>query len=155
MANGPIFTDGANVGIGTTNPEYKLQIQGNVSIGDNTVGIVNPKLVFNSNSTRWFNQVLNSDYYISQDGGAGNVLTIKNATGNVGIGTTEPTAKLDVLTRNEGLLATFRPHSDVITYTADSFINVGYGYPVNIGTNYNTGRPLRVYRIKWNKNPYI
>jgi len=91
---GNIYASG-NVGIGTTSPAYKLQVEGNVSIGSDETGLSNPKLVLNTTSYRWFTQGVSGSYRISQDGG-GDFLTILPTSGNVGINTTNPGAKLDV-----------------------------------------------------------
>lgn len=95
----------ANIGIGLTNPTYPLQIKYNA--GNNQLALNrsdgNPIGFLGVNSSNKLTLMSSSgsgDVSISQNiGGSGQVETlfIKGATGNVGIGTTNPSVKLDVL----------------------------------------------------------
>ncbi|MFZ1799878.1 MAG: hypothetical protein WAU24_08435 [Chitinophagaceae bacterium] len=102
-----------NVGIGTTTPAYKLDVLGIINGSSNAyfagyVGIGNTSpnykitvqdgsvALYNSTDLKYWVMNYNSsgDYFnINEDGGSR--LVIANG-GNVGIGTTAPTAKLDV-----------------------------------------------------------
>ena len=76
-----IYRSTGNVGIGTTNPSYKLEVNGVIK---------GSQIEINGNQLK--NTV--SDLQIQLDGGKN---TIMNGTsGNVGIGTTTPSFKLDV-----------------------------------------------------------
>ena len=76
-----IYRSTGNVGIGTTNPSYKLEVNGVIK---------GSQIEINGNQLK--NTV--SDLHIQLDGGKN---TIMNGTsGNVGIGTTTPSFKLDV-----------------------------------------------------------
>ncbi len=100
---GGAIIDG-NVGIGTTDPgAYKLYVQGNMIVNAGEINIANnggnPVLSIgdsitagNYGSLRWNSA---GDYMAleTQTGGAGLVLL---ETGNVGIGTVSPAAKLDI-----------------------------------------------------------
>ena len=112
------ITSSGNVGIGTTSPSYKLSIQGSAgieqseeyfyfnssySIGSNARGKIRAVGAGGGSgyggdlrfSSRASNNVWNED-----------VMTISN-NGNVGIGTTSPSAKLDVRTGVVGTIVNF------------------------------------------------
>ncbi|GIW62070.1 MAG: hypothetical protein KatS3mg089_0922 [Patescibacteria group bacterium] len=93
-----VIDQNGNVGIGTTAPGYKLDVAGSVNIGSNShlyfaggnphIESIYDDFIFqvdtdNNATGRFFFKDTNTD-----------VMTIVN--GNVGIGTTAPTAKLDI-----------------------------------------------------------
>jgi Phage T4 tail fibre len=98
------IANSGNVGIGTSNPSAKLDIRGNsfagiqylrtdaqdarISIGDNSGKVW-------SWATGWGGGTA-GDFSLIEEGIAGDRIYIKKSSGNVGIGTTNPTAKLDV-----------------------------------------------------------
>lgn len=77
-------TDG-NVGIGTTNPESTLMVAG-----------ANPQLTIRDTSAAVNQQIGVDGQGLSLRYDAGAALTVSRTTGNVGIGTTGPSQKLDV-----------------------------------------------------------
>jgi hypothetical protein len=87
---------GGNVGIGTTSPAYKLSVNGTTNLG----GTVLIQTGYDS----WFGYGANSDNYFSVGTTSGkqvwrnpsSELMVLDASGNLGIGTTSPSGKLDV-----------------------------------------------------------
>jgi hypothetical protein len=112
-SSGVYLGTGGNVGIGTNDPSTKLHVYESNSLDHITIdgnNGDNRNLRFaTENSTRWnlyatgtseTGSNVGSDLTIAKytDAGAynGNVLTIKRNTGDVGIGTSNPSQKLDV-----------------------------------------------------------
>jgi hypothetical protein len=95
---GNVYVSG-NIGIGTTNPERKLHIAGSgpriLIEGDASNPEVNFKLTGDPASDIWaiYKHSVTEDLRFYQ---AGDKVVIQYNTGNVGIGTTNPTGKLDV-----------------------------------------------------------
>ena len=92
--NGTTLTDGSitdngNVGIGTTTPSAKLEVAGNIKITDGTQGLGKVLVSDATGLATW-----STPPVIPWTINGSNIFN-SNA-GNVGIGTTTPTAKLDV-----------------------------------------------------------
>jgi len=113
-ANKMAITDAGNVGIGTTSPSQKLEVNGNAIIGGGTLD--NPQswgkilqvqntgsngaAISVKDSNKEFNiSTYGSKFYISE--GVDERITI-TSTGNVGIGTSSPGAKLDIVSTGAG-----------------------------------------------------
>lgn len=125
LGNSQIFDNGTNVGIGTTTPNVKLEVNGSAIISGSVTSlgagvgtvIMGGRGIFGGNvSAIWLaaanapdgvNYALagdwgNGDFYINRGGnlyfyqGAATAQMTITTAGNVGIGTTSPSAKLDV-----------------------------------------------------------
>jgi len=83
------ITGDGNVGIGTTSPSEKLEVNGQIKLsGTNSYVQLGPNNTLYSVSDK---------FYVTDGGPGGGVkFAIDNATGNVGIGTTTPSAKLEI-----------------------------------------------------------
>ena len=99
-----------NVGIGTTNPDYNLHIAGGLPALK--LEGVQPRIWLSETDQTDLNTLIrnnNSGFQIDttndSDGVIANRLTILNTNGNVGIGTTNPGAKLQVDTNSDAVYA--------------------------------------------------
>jgi len=106
-----------NVGIGTTNPGAKLEVNGNIS---NSIGSGGTLTLFDNNSTRNNRMILGTDTaggYLKTTWGSGgtDAISFRNSTGahvmtlaendNVGIGTPTPQYNLEVQSANTPTIA--------------------------------------------------
>ena len=124
------------VGIGTTAPDSRLDVNGAVSIsGPGLTGAVNEQLVITVDSANQclFQAPVNNgttklDYVLGWRGGGTPGMVIKGATGNMGVGIGTPANKLDV----EGGAAIGAAYSGTNAAPANGLLvegNVGIGTP--------------------------
>jgi len=88
---GALYDNGTNVGIGTTNPTQKLEVNGTVLLS--TLPNSNGRLCLGSVNTNLFSNAASGNLHISTNGSS-RMIILNN--GDVGIGTTSPTQKLEV-----------------------------------------------------------
>ncbi|MFA5184052.1 MAG: hypothetical protein WC456_00835 [Patescibacteria group bacterium] len=111
VASSNLFNNGTNVGIGTTNPRQKLEVNGNISLGmQSTTGAGTPYEKFIGTVNLDGNPGAGG-MFIEQDANGNNYLKFRvleagvayrdpvtiNYTGNVGIMKTNPSTTLDVV----------------------------------------------------------
>lgn len=106
FTSGPIlFRTSGNVGIGTNSPQSKLHVLGN-AILEQPLGSAQPSLFYRHGTLNRFSSYVEFDgskysigIYDNLGVLAGNAFTILRSNGNVGIGTSSPSQKLDVVGR--------------------------------------------------------
>lgn len=79
-----------NVGIGTVNPQQKLDVRGNIKVSDGT------DTYLGSDSTGGFLQAFDNQTFRFLGTTGNETMRVNNATGKVGIGTTNPEGKLHI-----------------------------------------------------------
>ena len=147
-----------NYGIGTDNPTALLDVRGNMRLGDeNTwqqgINFVNSGGNFLVGINNDGNGTNSNQFYIYQSAYR---LTIQNGTGNVGIGTNNPTEKLDIQNGNIILSGSYNAY----TYIGDTnwgtgVVNSGSTYYNEIRGYWNSGnnRGFRLYNSYNNTIP--
>jgi hypothetical protein len=151
-----VITSAGNVGIGTTNPTTKLHVTATtdptINIGTLNANTGNAGIQFFSGTGGSNNGFLlqyikssSTDRFGFIDGGSGERLTITNG-GNVGIGTTSPTQKLEVsggdaLIRNAfiGLIPSYGSNYTSFSHTSRSAVDKYSFLSGNAGDTYING----------------
>ena len=94
------INDNGNVGIGTTNPTNKLQINGSVRVGDGNWGAL---VIDGKDENDWLFNAHNDGATLAirtqlngQNAWSHQVMTLNRVSGNVGIGTTNPQERFQI-----------------------------------------------------------
>src|SRR5690606_857548 len=109
-----IYNNGGNIGIGTNSPSAKLEVQGSVLINPS---YGNFRLAIPGGDGWQFSTVGGGQnlQLWNVTGGSANTIRMfmEGSTGNVGIGTTTPLARLDVRKATSGMVAAFHAPSSM------------------------------------------
>jgi hypothetical protein len=142
------ITSAGNVGIGTTSPSFRLQVEGafgtspGAYISGTTYGTIGANRgassasagvnYYSVGSQRWFSGIFENtdDYGFYSVGTNSFPLVIKYNTGNVGIGTTSPAQRLHVNNTSSSTAAIFQGSSN-------SYIQLGVTNECYVGNNSN------------------
>ena len=108
LNNSVVYQNGSNVGIGTTSPTAKLQVNhvgdtaNAIQIGDIDTATSNTGIYLRTTNNASISTGTNSNLYFRSGGFAGVInMVIQGNSGNVGIGTTTPDEKLSIMIDGE------------------------------------------------------
>jgi len=129
-SGGSSFFNGGNVGIGTTSPTHKLQVVGNGAF-NSTLGVQDPDVSSNgllqlshdsTGSSIYSNPASSNTSTVVLRLGINNSEKIRIANnGNVGIGTTSPSAKLHVKASSGGQAYSILERQDYAKYASNLY----------------------------------
>jgi len=115
-ANNVVVTDLGNVGIGTTAPGYKLEVNGDTLLTGSSAYLRIRRTGFNN----WAVGPTSSGLQFYDETGAKIALYLQQNSGNVGIGTTSPSAKLEIYDNSQ---TANTPMLKLVAYDKDSLVN--------------------------------
>jgi hypothetical protein len=123
--SGKLYYSGGNVGIGTTSPQAKLSVYGNMELGDPAQ--VNGIYQYNSSRTAYGKivpyDITTGNMTLQTTYANGNIFILPGSAGNVGIGTTTPNTKLNIYGGGLGLNPGATAQPTCATSTRGTFWN--------------------------------
>ncbi len=143
---------GGNVGIGTTSPETKLDVRGNLTLSSG--GMSEIETIYKG--PRWYHIGTRDNggrFSIYEENLESKGFHLIGGSGNVGIGTTSPTAKLHI--SDPASVAVVRIESTAVNGSAQLNINsAAAGYPHILFTQGGAGR-FEIGQVTNNGNFYF
>lgn len=143
----PYLTSGGLLGIGTTNPQTALEVSGTVSatafVGDGS-GLTNLSASGDRITSGTSHVIVSDSAGVTIRTNGADRLTV-NSSGNVGIGTTAPTAQLDIFKYTAAVQG-----GPVIRLTRDY---AGNDYGSAIYSGWNGMRDILVFGVGQNEDP--
>jgi hypothetical protein len=147
--------DGTGLGVGTSASAYPLTVQANVNtqgfklVGRASDNLANVSFTANNGSTEYAFINTGATYFSLGVGGSENFRatssSLYTASGiNVGIGTSSPAAKLDVLTSASGNVAIFKSSSTYANIVANNGSSTGGG----VFTAYQNGTQSSLFGVE-------
>lgn len=147
VRNGGNVYNRNSLGIGTKNPDEMLDVRGNIKLGDGSTS--QQALKFITDEGNWQvgsnnlgNGTNGNQLFISDVNSSSTYMTIQRGTGNIGIGTDSPNAKLHVShneNQNNGEV-TIRSEGTIRTYAFNDDL-----YPRSEITNHDTGGKMQLF----------
>jgi len=146
-----------NIGIGTTNPIFKLEVDGAISaFRNNNSGVIkiNDKRPSGAAWNLYTGALTQGDFSIHEDAVGNTARLYIKAGGDVGIGTDNPSEKLEIdqgniLIKGDDSFNNAGEEATLYLGTTHNYIKAEYGYGVKIGT-YSIGDAICLKEISGN-----